>query len=121
MPGPYAWGARHKSGDQAAILASLMHRVHAQKPRPAERLRFAALAGLLKKGASPGRRPSNSQAHPVLETSCLFRLILYWNQTPIPGSFHDWKMLRQMMQTDSHRLGCEIRDQIGLGVVDLSQ
>jgi hypothetical protein len=28
-----------------------------------------------------------------LETTIVFRLILYWNQTPISGSFYDWKML----------------------------
>ena len=33
------------------------------------------------------------QAHDVLETSCRFRLMMYWNQMTIPGSFVDWKML----------------------------
>jgi len=45
-----------------------------------------------KENVTPRYVPS-AQAHPVLESSRFFRLILYWNQTPIPGSFQDWKML----------------------------
>src|ERR1700674_142865 len=45
------------------------------------------------------RRPSVAtfplQAHRLLESTCPFRLISYWNQFLISGSLLDWKMLRQ--------------------------
>lgn len=41
----------------------------------------------------PRASEPSSQAHPVLETKSLFRLILYWIQIDFPGSFLDWKML----------------------------
>jgi hypothetical protein len=33
------------------------------------------------------------QAHPALESSLVFRLILRWNQITSSGSLSDWKML----------------------------
>jgi hypothetical protein len=39
----------------------------------------------------PGRR--HFQAHAALESTCRFRLMAYWNQFSISGSFVDWKML----------------------------
>jgi hypothetical protein len=43
------------------------------------------------------RKPSEAtfpiQAHRLLESTCLFRLISLWNQFLISGSFLDWKML----------------------------
>src|ERR1035437_3506998 len=39
----------------------------------------------------PGRR--HFQAHATLESNCRFRLMPYWNQFSISGSFMDWKML----------------------------
>ena len=40
----------------------------------------------------PGRR--HFQAHAALESNCRFRLMAYWNQFSISGSFVDWNMLR---------------------------
>jgi hypothetical protein len=39
----------------------------------------------------PGRR--HFQAHAALESNCRFRLMAYWNQFSISGSFVDWKIL----------------------------
>ena len=39
----------------------------------------------------PGRR--HFQAHAALESNCRFRLMAYWNQFSISGSFVDWNML----------------------------
>jgi hypothetical protein len=41
---------------------------------------------------------ASSQAHLVLESSLHFRLILYWNQTSIPGSFQHWNMLCRLSE-----------------------
>src|SRR5690349_9767774 len=49
------------------------------------RLRFPSL---LNPNPKKGRRPLRS-----LLTLPTFRIILYWNQNPVSGSFLDWKML----------------------------
>jgi len=51
------------------------------------RLRFPSL---LNPNPKKGRRPLRS-----LLTLPTFRIILYWNQNPVSGSFLDWKMLRR--------------------------
>jgi len=61
-------------------------------PFPAPYPRFS------KKGEPPPAenhrlRDLNFQAHLALESNSDFRLIPYWNQIPISGSFLDWKML----------------------------
>src|SRR5690242_6906257 len=65
------------------------------------RLRFPSL---LNPNPKKGRRPLRS-----LLTLPTFRIILYWNQNPVSGSFLDWKMLRlqqghrRSLQVDSSR------------------
>ena len=48
-----------------------------RQPSAAQNRRFAAQKGTI----------------PQPQTPTIFRIILYWNQNPISGSFFDWKML----------------------------
>ncbi len=41
----------------------------------------------------PDTKSLKFRAHPALESKAVFRLISYWNQFSISGSFLDWKML----------------------------
>src|SRR5690242_18914857 len=57
------------------------------------RLRFPSL---LNPNPKKGRRPLRS-----LLTLPTFRIILYWNQNPVSGSFLDWKMLSYHSYTNA--------------------
>ena len=51
----------------------------------------------------PGRR--HFQAHAALESNCRFRLMAYWNQFSISGSFVDWNMLAGVGARPDQRRG----------------
>ena len=46
----------------------------------------------------PSNLAPSLRARPVLESSCRFRLISYWNQVSTPGSFQDWDMLGDTLE-----------------------
>jgi hypothetical protein len=58
------------------------------RPPPAKDDRTSTKGDLSRQ---PGRR--HFQAHAALESNCRFRLMAYWNQFSISGSFVDWNML----------------------------